>query len=132
MAYVPPVGQTTDPDIFLDNVKRADELVNGPAGTVNDRGGELIYTNGDIRVGSTPASTLPGFNITYFPPGADVSGDERSENWVNSMEVGGTSSGHRFHPKPVAQATRCTPGTALHSLCSDVHRYHCRTWHSSR
>ncbi|WP_323092436.1 terminase large subunit domain-containing protein, partial [Klebsiella variicola] len=55
--------------------------------------GELIYTNGDIRVGSTPASTLPGFNITYFPPGADVSGDERSENWVNSTEVGGTSSG---------------------------------------
>ena len=55
--------------------------------------GELIYTNGDIRIGSTPASTLPGFNITYFPPGADVSGDERSENWVNSTEVGGTSSG---------------------------------------
>ncbi len=55
--------------------------------------GELIYTTGDIRVGSTPASTLPGFNITYFPPGADVSGDERSENWVNSTEVGGTSSG---------------------------------------
>lgn len=39
MAYVPPVGQTTDPDIFLDNVKRADRLVNGPAGTVDDRGG---------------------------------------------------------------------------------------------
>ncbi len=55
--------------------------------------GELIYTNGDIRVGSTPASTLPGFSIIYFPPGADVSGDERSENWFNSTEVGGTSSG---------------------------------------
>ncbi|MHB5486264.1 host specificity factor TipJ family phage tail protein, partial [Klebsiella pneumoniae] len=24
--------------------------------------GDLIYTNGDIRVGSTPASTLPGFS----------------------------------------------------------------------
>ena len=55
--------------------------------------GELIYTNGDIRVGSTPASTLPGFSINYFPPGADVSGDGRSENWFNSTEVGGTSSG---------------------------------------
>ncbi|VUT16630.1 hypothetical protein SB6421_01547 [Klebsiella huaxiensis] len=42
MAYVPPVGQTTDPDIFLDNVKRADELVNGPAATVPDRGGEPL------------------------------------------------------------------------------------------
>ncbi|MDZ2577280.1 hypothetical protein M1870_26080, partial [Klebsiella pneumoniae] len=30
----PPLGTTT-PEIFLDNVKRADELVNGPAGTVN-------------------------------------------------------------------------------------------------
>lgn len=30
----PPLGTTT-PEIFLDNVKRADKLVNGPAGTVN-------------------------------------------------------------------------------------------------
>ncbi|MBW3925201.1 kinase, partial [Neisseria meningitidis] len=52
-----------------------------------------IYTNGDIRVGSTPASTLPGFSSTHYPPGADVSGDERSENWFNSTEVGRTSSG---------------------------------------
>lgn len=29
----PPLGTTT-PEIFMDNVKRADELVNGPAGTV--------------------------------------------------------------------------------------------------
>ncbi|MDS7879452.1 SGNH/GDSL hydrolase family protein, partial [Klebsiella pasteurii] len=42
MAYVPPVGQTTDPDIFLENVKRADELVNGPAASVPDRGGEPL------------------------------------------------------------------------------------------
>ncbi|HIG8794762.1 TPA: hypothetical protein ACYEOW_000986 [Raoultella terrigena] len=39
MAYVPPVGQTTDPDIFLENVKRADRLISGPAVTVDDRGG---------------------------------------------------------------------------------------------
>ncbi|MEE6416366.1 right-handed parallel beta-helix repeat-containing protein [Klebsiella quasipneumoniae] len=44
MAYVPPVGQTTDPDIFLENVKRADELVNGPPATVPDRGGEPLYS----------------------------------------------------------------------------------------
>ena len=41
----------------------------------------------------TPASTLDGFSHTHYPPGADVSGDERSENWFNSTEVGGTSSG---------------------------------------
>ena len=39
----PPLGTTT-PEIFLDNVKRADELVNGPAGTVNDRAGEPLDT----------------------------------------------------------------------------------------
>ncbi len=39
----PPLGTTT-PEIFMDNVKRTDELVNGPAGTVNDRGGEPLDT----------------------------------------------------------------------------------------
>lgn len=29
--------------------------------------GALDYTNGDIRVGSTPASTLPGFSSTHYP-----------------------------------------------------------------
>lgn len=42
MTYVPPVGQTTDPDIFLENVKRADRLISGPAETVPDRGGEPL------------------------------------------------------------------------------------------
>ena len=44
MAYVPPVGETTDPDIFLENVKRADRLISGPAETVLDRGGEPLDT----------------------------------------------------------------------------------------
>ncbi|MFI9663721.1 hypothetical protein ACHUSO_011245, partial [Klebsiella michiganensis] len=39
----PPLGTTT-PEIFLDNVKRADRLVNGPEETVNDRGGEPLDT----------------------------------------------------------------------------------------
>ncbi|SVO33966.1 SGNH/GDSL hydrolase family protein [Klebsiella pneumoniae] len=58
----PPLGTTT-PDIFLDNVKRADELVNGPAGTVNDRGGEPLDTwrqmmakNDEIRQNIIPLS----------------------------------------------------------------------------
>ncbi|MDA5090058.1 hypothetical protein PGN04_19465 [Klebsiella quasipneumoniae subsp. quasipneumoniae] len=63
MAYVPPVGETTDPDIFLENVKRADELVNGSAGTVADRGGEPLDTwremmakNDEIRQNLIPLS----------------------------------------------------------------------------
>ncbi|WIO41050.1 host specificity factor TipJ family phage tail protein [Klebsiella electrica] len=55
--------------------------------------GRFDYTDGDIRVGDTPKTALPGFSHTNYPPGADVSGDERSECWFNSTEVGGTSSG---------------------------------------
>lgn len=55
--------------------------------------GNFSFSNGDLRIGDTPASTLKGFNYIHYPPGANVSGDERSENWFNSTEVGGTSSG---------------------------------------
>lgn len=63
MAYVPPVGQTTDPDIFMENVKRADQLISGPAGTVPDRGGEPLDTwremmakNDEVRQNIVPLS----------------------------------------------------------------------------
>ncbi|MCI1034030.1 host specificity factor TipJ family phage tail protein [Raoultella terrigena] len=56
--------------------------------------GDIAFTNGDIRVGSSPATSLGSkFSYNAFSPGADVSGDHRSENWFNSTEVGGTSSG---------------------------------------
>lgn len=56
--------------------------------------GSFSFTGGDKRVGETPALSLgDGFSDTVYPPGADVSGDRRSENWFNSTEVGGTSSG---------------------------------------
>lgn len=55
--------------------------------------GNFSFSNGDLRVGDTPASTLEGFSYVHYSPGSDVSGDERSENWFNSTEVGGTSSG---------------------------------------
>ncbi|HCL6649670.1 TPA: hypothetical protein R4079_003864 [Raoultella ornithinolytica] len=63
MAYIPPVGQTTDPDIFLENVKLADRLVSGPAETVPDRGGEPLDTwrlmmakNDEVRQNIIPLS----------------------------------------------------------------------------
>lgn len=56
--------------------------------------GNFSLTNGDIKVGSTPISSFGSdFSYTLYPPGADVSGDERSENWFNSTEVGSTSGG---------------------------------------
>lgn len=56
--------------------------------------GNFAFTNGDIRVGSTPILALgDSFSHNVYAPGTDVSGDRRSENWFNSTEVGGTSSG---------------------------------------
>ncbi|MDA5090060.1 SGNH/GDSL hydrolase family protein [Klebsiella quasipneumoniae subsp. quasipneumoniae] len=83
MAYVPPVGQTTDPDIFMENVKRADQLISGPAGTVPDRGGEPLDTwrqmmakNDEVRQNLIPLSkqyqTLAAAqaDIVNIPPGS--------------------------------------------------------------
>ncbi|HIF5919264.1 TPA: hypothetical protein ACX3IG_004689 [Raoultella ornithinolytica] len=56
----PPLGTTT-PEIFMDNVKRADELVNGPPATIPDRGGEpldswrlMMKKNDEIRQNIIP------------------------------------------------------------------------------
>lgn len=56
--------------------------------------GRFSFGEGDIRVGSTPISSLEeGFDYTVYQPGSSVAGDARSENWFNSTEVGGTASG---------------------------------------
>lgn len=55
--------------------------------------GKYAYAEGDIRIGDTPISSF-GDDVTFasYEPGADVSGDERSENWYVSSEVGGTNT----------------------------------------
>jgi hypothetical protein len=56
--------------------------------------GRFSFGDGDKRVGSTPVSSLgDGFSDTTYQPGENVAADRRSENWFNSTEVGGTSSG---------------------------------------
>ncbi|UAA12409.1 host specificity factor TipJ family phage tail protein [Klebsiella quasipneumoniae] len=56
--------------------------------------GRFSFTGGDKRIGETPAASLgDGFSDKVYQPGEDVSSDPRSENWFNSTEVGGTSSG---------------------------------------
>lgn len=100
----PPLGTTT-PEIFMDNVKRADELVNGPTGTVNDRGGEPLDTwrqmmakNDEIRQNIIPLSkqyaTLAAAqaDIDNIPVGSTTyyrSPDE-SALAIEVMNVGGT------------------------------------------
>jgi len=56
--------------------------------------GRQLFNAGDIKIGSTPLLSFgDDISVDIYPPGADVSGDPRSENWFNSTEVGGTSSG---------------------------------------
>lgn len=56
--------------------------------------GRHIIPLGSARLGNTPISSFGSdVDITIYPPGADVGGDVRSENWVNSTEVGATASG---------------------------------------
>ena len=100
----PPLGTTT-PEIFLDNVKRADELVNGPAGTVNDRGGEPLDTwrqmmakNDEIRQNLIPLSkqymTLAAAqaDIANIPEGSTTyyRSPDDSALAIEAMNVGGT------------------------------------------
>ncbi|MGS3397726.1 hypothetical protein ACB282_23775, partial [Klebsiella quasipneumoniae] len=100
----PPLGTTT-PEIFMDNVKRADELVNGPSGTVNDRGGEPLDTwrqmmakNDEVRQNLIPLSkqymtladaqadiaNIPDGSTTYYRSPDD------SALAIEVMNVGGT------------------------------------------
>lgn len=102
MAYVPPVGQTADPDIFLDNVKRADRLVNGPEGTVPDRGGvpldswrQMMAKNDEIRQNLIPLSrqymteedamadiaNIPEGSTTYV---RSISGSALADEYINN------------------------------------------------
>lgn len=86
----PPLGTTT-PEIFLDNVKRADELVNGPAGTVNDRGGEPLDTwrqmmakNDEVRQNLVPLSRQ---YMTLAAAQADIANiPEGSATYVRSQD----------------------------------------------
>ncbi|MNM24918.1 hypothetical protein D3C81_353580 [compost metagenome] len=56
--------------------------------------GEHILPLGGMRIGATPMGSFgDDVSVAVYPPGANVAGDPRSENWFNSSEVGGTTSG---------------------------------------
>lgn len=56
--------------------------------------GRFNINQSGIRIGSTPISSFgDDATVTIYQPGADLSGDRRADNWYNSTEVGGTTSG---------------------------------------
>ena len=76
--------------------------------------GNFSFGTGDKRVGSTPVSSLGnGYSDTVYQPGANVAGDRRSENWFNSTEVGGTSSGAGLDMAQTAPDTDDVVATSL-------------------
>lgn len=117
----PPLGTTT-PEIFLDNVKRADRLVNGPEETVNDRGGEPLDTwrqmmakNDEVRQNIIPLSkqymTLEAAqaDIANIPDGSTTyvrspDGGTLADEYINN---GGTleATGRRMISKEYVDAS---------------------------
>ncbi|HBZ2629493.1 TPA: sialate O-acetylesterase [Klebsiella pneumoniae] len=128
----PPLGTTT-PEIFMDNVKRADELVNGPAGTVNDRGGKPLDTwrlmmakNDEIRQNIIPLSkqyaTLAAAqaDIANIPVGSTTyyRSPDDSALAIEVMNVGGTlTATGREMP---SQQTVINVNTALRELIDEL------------
>ncbi|HHH4724672.1 TPA: CotH kinase family protein [Klebsiella pneumoniae] len=53
MAFNPPLGSTT-PAVFIDNVKRLELLINGPADNVADRAGDPLYSWREIQRSLVP------------------------------------------------------------------------------
>ncbi|EKP1134337.1 hypothetical protein P2117_006193, partial [Klebsiella michiganensis] len=126
MAYVPPVGQTTDPDIFLDNVKRADELVNGPAGTVNDRGGvpldtwrQMMAKNDEIRQNIIPLSKQ---YMTLADAQADIANiPDGSTTYVRSPDGGTLADEYINNGGTLAATGRAMPSmSALDTLVENL------------
>ncbi|EPK0737931.1 hypothetical protein RFD55_000221 [Klebsiella aerogenes] len=55
MAFNPPLG-STNADVFMGNVQRLDELINGPAADVPDRAGDPLYSWRGIHQNLIPLS----------------------------------------------------------------------------
>lgn len=135
MAYVPPVGLTTDPDIFLENVKRADRLISGPAETVPDRGGEPLDTwrqmmakNDEIRQNIIPLSkqyqtlaaaqadivNIPVNSTTY------VRSQDGSALAIEYMNVAGilTATGRKMSSQQAVEQAQAAADSAASSVVS--------------
>jgi hypothetical protein len=56
--------------------------------------GDLSVLTSSMKLGDTPLAAF-GSDVSYtiYPPGADLSGDRRVENWYSVGEVGGTDAG---------------------------------------
>ncbi|WP_234971983.1 hypothetical protein [Raoultella ornithinolytica] len=128
----PPLGTTT-PEIFLDNVERADRLVNGPEATVPDRGGEpldswrlMMAKNDEVRQNLIPLSkqylTLAAAqaDIANIPVGSTTyyRSPDDSALALEVMNVAGTltATGRRMPSQYAVANSSITSGDIFSSL----------------
>ncbi|HBW4774045.1 TPA: right-handed parallel beta-helix repeat-containing protein, partial [Klebsiella pneumoniae] len=79
----PPLG-STNADVFMGNVQRLDELVNGPAADVPDRAGDPLYSWRQIRQSLIPLSRQ---YMTLADAQADISNiPDGSTTYVRSPD----------------------------------------------
>ncbi|WP_228741545.1 pectinesterase [Raoultella ornithinolytica] len=125
MAFNPELGSTS-PAVLLDNATRLDELVNGPAETVDDRAGDPLYSWRGIHQNLNPLSKQ---YMTLAEAQADIANiPEGSTTFVRSTDsstiayevknVSGvlTPTGKSFSDKSAVDNKAITSGDIFSSL----------------
>ncbi|MFM3488649.1 hypothetical protein AB8R78_26595, partial [Klebsiella pneumoniae] len=84
MAFDPPLGSTS-PAVLLDNATRLDELVNGPAGTVNDRAGQPLDSWRKIiaALQESSAAAMETIRLTLIPLGEQYATEADAQAAIN-------------------------------------------------
>lgn len=125
MAELNPQLGTTTPEIFLENVKRADELVNGPPATIPDRGGEpldswrlMMAKNDEIRQNIIPLSKQ---YATLAAAQADIANiPEGSTIYVRSPDGGTLADEYINNGGTLAATGRKMPSQVLINLLLSI------------
>ncbi|STU67836.1 flagellar biosynthesis, cell-distal portion of basal-body rod [Klebsiella pneumoniae subsp. pneumoniae] len=109
MAFNPPLG-STNADVFMGNVQRLDELINGPAADVPDRAGDPLYSWRLIRQSLIPLSrqymtladaqadiaNIPDGSATYVRSTDDSALADEYINNAGRWRQPGAECHHRF------------------------------------
>lgn len=59
----------------------------------------------DLKIGSTPLSSIDGASFQFYEPGASVSGNIASQNWYNAPEVGSSTGSAGLRLRGVTTAS---------------------------
>ncbi|HCD3122762.1 TPA: hypothetical protein NBM68_005070, partial [Klebsiella pneumoniae] len=88
MAFDPPLGSTS-PTVLLDNATRLDELVNGPAGTVNDRAGQPLDSWRKIiaAILESSAAAMETIRLTLIPLGEQYATEADAQAAINNGTI---------------------------------------------